>query len=449
MAIAPTHEADVAVVGAGLAGLQTASLLVRDGVSAVVVEARDRVGGRTLTRPLGRAVVDLGAQFVGPAHRRLAALAAELGVETHATHTTGRKVLERGGLVSTYRGGIPRLSPLALAELHMAIRALDRLAARVPLDRPGEAPGAEALDGVSLEGWKRSRLVSGGARDMIDAATRAILGAEPAELSLLYFLFYLRSGGGMMSLADEAQREYFVGGSQQLSERIAVRLGDRVLLGAPVRAIAQDADGVTVRSDAAAVRARRVVVAVPPAIALRVAFEPALPAPRDRLLQRLPMGATVKCIATYDRPFWRERGLSGESVSADGPVTATFDDTSPDGSQPALLGFVVGAAARRWGLASEAERREAACGAFARLFGSEAARPSEYADLDWSAEEWTRGCPVGLMAPGTVVPYAAALREPVGRIHWAGTETATEWNGYLEGALQSAERVAREVLREL
>jgi monoamine oxidase len=442
------READVAVVGGGLAGLWTATRLVEAGVSTAVLEARERPGGRTLTRPLGRSMVDLGAQFIGPAHHRLAKLAADLGVETHATYTEGRKILERARKVSTYGGAIPRLSPLALVELHLAIRRLDRLAATVPPESPGDAPGAEGLDGGSVESWKRSRFWSRGAGDMIDAAVRAIFGAEPAELSLLYFLFYLRSGGGMMSLTDEAQRAYFVGGSQQISERLAARLGDSVLLGAPVRSIAQDADGVTVRAKDGTVRARRAVVAVPPALAQRIVYDPALPGPRDQLMQRMPMGATVKCVATYDRPFWRERGLSGESVSADGPVTATFDDTSADGAQPALLGFVVGDAARRWGLASEAERRETVARAFARLFGP-AAHPTGYADFDWAAEEWTRGCPVGLMAPGTVAPYARELREPAGRIHWAGTETATEWNGYMEGALESAERAAVEVLARL
>jgi monoamine oxidase len=443
-----TRDADVAIVGAGLAGLWAATKLAGAGVSVVVLEARERVGGRTLTRPLGRTAIDLGAQFIGPAHHGLARLASELGVETHATYLQGRKVLERGGAVSTYGGAIPRLSPLALVELHLAIRKLDSMAATVPLDRPAEAPRAVELDGRSVEEWKRRRLWTGGARDMIDAAVRAVFGAEPAELSLLYFLHYVRAGGGMMSLTDEAQRAYFVGGSQQISERLAARLGDRVLLNAPVRAIRQDAEGVTVRSGGGTVRARRAVVAVPPALAQRVVFDPGLPALRDQLMQRMPMGATIKCVATYERPFWRERGLSGEGVSADGPVTATFDDTSADGSQPALLGFVVGDAARRWGRLPEAERREAAARAFTRLFGPEAAHPTGVADFDWAAEEWTRGCPVGLMAPGTVVPYAGALREPVGRIHWAGTETATEWNGYMEGALQSADRVVGEVLAQ-
>jgi monoamine oxidase len=281
---------------------------------------------------------------------------------------------------------------------------------------------------------------------MLDAVARAVFGAEPAQLSLLYFLFYLRSGGGMVSLAEDAQRAYFVGGAQRLAAGLAEALGERVRLGEPVRAVSQDAGGVTLDGDAARVRARRCVLAVPPPIAARIEIEPALAPDRAELLRGHPMGATVKVVATYDR---RERGLSGEAVSSDGPVTATFDDTSPDGARPALLGFVVGDAARAWVRMPEAGRREAAAGAFARLFGPEAARPTGYVDFDWSSEEWTGGCPVALAGPGRMLGYAPALREPAGRIHFAGTETASEWCGYMEGALESAERAAAEALAGL
>jgi monoamine oxidase len=439
------RSADVVVVGAGLAGLWAATRLASRGASVLVLEARDRVGGRVLTRPVGRGAFDFGAQFIGPAHHRLAAVAAGLGVEVSSVHSTGKKVLELEGRKTAYSGPIPPLPALALFDLHLTINRLDRYSSEVPLDAPGEAPRAAEWDGISLEGWKQGGVWTRGARQVLDAATRAIFGAEPAELSLLYFLFYLRSGGGLMSLADEAQRAHFAGGAQQIADRLAERLGDRVVLSAAVRAVSQDAEGVTVRADGLQVRARRAVVAVPPALAGRIAYDPLLPGRRDQLMQRMPMGATVKCVLAYDRPFWRDAGFSGEAVSSLGPITATFDDTPPGGSQPALLGFVVGRAAQQWELLPEARRREAAASAMARLFGPEAARPAGYAEKNWATEEWTRGCPVGLMAPGTVVPYAGAIREPVGRIHWAGTETATEWNGYLEGALQSAERVADEV----
>jgi monoamine oxidase len=446
----PTGQTtDVAVVGAGLAGLAVATRLVERGVSTVVLEARTRVGGRTLSRPLGRGTFDLGAQFVGPSHRRVIALAAELGVEIFPAHTDGRKVLDLGRGVETYAGSIPSLSPVALTDLHLTIRRLDRLSSAVPADRPDAASGASELDGVSLESWKRATVRTRAARDVLDGAVRAIFGAEPAELSLLFFLFYLRSGGGLVSLTDDAQRSHFAGGAQRLAELLAERLGDRVRLGAPVRSISEDADGVTLVSDTAHVRARYCVVALPPALAARIAFDPPLSGRRDQLLQRVAMGATVKCVATYDRPFWRERGLSGEGVSTVGPITATFDDTPADGGQPALLGFVVGDAARRWATMPEASRRREAADALARLFGPEAATPTGYMEKNWAEAEWTRGCPVGVMAPGVLSAYGGGLREPVGRLHWAGTETAVEWNGYMEGALESAERAVAEVTSRL
>lgn len=436
----------MAVVGAGLAGLRTATLVAGEGRSVVVLEARDRVGGRTLSVPHEGGPVDVGAQFIGPTHRRLAGLASELGVATHPTWLAGRRVLERHGRISTYTGTIPSLPLTALVDLQLAMRRLDRLAGRTPLDRPETAPHAAERDALSFDDWARAHVWTGGARDMLDALARSVFGAEPAELSLLYFLFYVRSCEGMISLADDAQHAYFVGGSQQISTKLAAALGERVRLGSPVRSVSQDGAGVTIATDGEQVRARRCVIAIPPPLVAGIRFDPPLEPDRDRLIRSLPMGATMKVVATYDRPFWRERGLSGESVSADGPVTATFDDTSPDGSRPALLGFVVGDAARAWARLPQEGRREAAASAFARLFGPEAATPTGYVDFDWSAEPWTGGCPVAISGPGTMLGYAPALRAPAGRVHWAGTETASEWCGYMEGALQSAERAAAEVL---
>jgi monoamine oxidase len=196
-------------------------------------------------------------------------------------------------------------------------------------------------------------------------------------------------------------------------------------------------------------RARRVVCAIPPVLAQRIDWRPALPAARDQLMQRTPMGATVKCVALYSRAFWREAGMAGEAVSTRGPVTAVFDNGPRDGTTPSLLAFVVGRAARGWAAFSEEERRRTVLDAFARYFGPQAGQPVGYVEKDWQTEVWTRGCPVGATAPGALAAFGHILREPVGRVHWAGTETATEWTGYMEGAVQSGERVSREVLSGL
>jgi len=444
---------DCVVVGAGLAGLSAARTLAAQGAEVIVLEARDRVGGRTLSRRLGGGTFDLGAQWLGPTQRRMHALVAELGLRTYPTWATGRKVLDHAGRVSTYAGTIPKMAPWDLAAMEVALRRLERMRKTVPLEAAERAARADEWDGMTVESWKRSAVPFAGAQGVFDAAVRSVFGAEPAELSLLHFLFYLNSGGGLMSLVEiegGAQETRVLGGTQQIARRMAEPLGERVVLGAPVTSIEQTAHEVIVRGERNAWSAKRVIVAVPPALAGRIRYEPGLPLSRDQLTQRVPMGATVKAIALYERPFWRARGLSGEAVATGGPVTAAFDNGTPETetarAQPALLGFLVGRPAREWARLGAAERRRAVLSSLARWFGEEAAEPTEYLEQDWSLEPWTRGCPVGNFAPGALTQLGEALRAPIGRLHFAGTETAREWNGYMEGAVESGERAAREVL---
>lgn len=443
---------DVAVVGAGLAGLQTARELAASGCAVAVLEARDRVGGRTHSVTIGRGTFDLGGQWLGPTQHRVARLARELGSATFPTYHQGAKVLDVHGKVSTYKRNLPPVPLVDLVKLQLLLRRLDRMSHTVPLHNPTAATHAARWDGESLEAWKRRCVKSAPVRDLLDVSTRVVFGAEPGELSLLHFLFYLNSGGGLMRLIgvdDGAQQDRFVRGAQSLSLGLAGALGPRVCLSAPVMRIVQDDHGVTLYTGRGEVRARYVVVAVPPTLAGRIDYHPALPACRDQLTQRVPMGSTVKVIVTYERPFWREQGFSGEVVCAGGPLSVVFDNTTHDNVQPALLAFIVGRAARYWERRSDSDRRRVVLAGLARWFGPEANHPVEVVEHDWSAERWTRGCPVGAVPPGVLTSFGTSLRQSVGRIHWAGTETATVWNGYLEGALESGERAAREVLRRL
>jgi monoamine oxidase len=213
-----------------------------------------------------------------------------------------------------------------------------------------------------------------------------------------------------------------------------------------VRRIVQDGSGVAVETDRHRdFKAGRVIVALPPAMAGRIAYAPILPALRDQLTQRMPMGWYAKVEAVYPTPFWRSDGLSGQVVSDTGPVRTTFDNTPPDGTPGVLMGFIAADDGRVWSQLSASERRNAALGSFARYFGTAALGPIQYVEKDWTAEEWSRGDPVGLMPPGVLTQYGPALRPPVGRVHWAGTETAEVWTGYMDGAVRSGERVADEV----
>ena len=342
-----SREADFVVVGAGLAGLAAARALVAGGASVVVLEARDRVGGRTLNHEIGDGkVVEVGGQWIGPTQDRIAALAAEVGVETFPTHTAGDNLLEHaGGRVSRYRGTIPRLNPLALVDVEVAQRRLDRLARRVSIEAPWETPGATRLDSKTVATWMRRHMRTRLGRSLLELGIEAVWAAEPEDLSLLHMLFYIRSAGSLSLLFDTeggAQDRRFVGGSQLVSVRLAEGLGDAVVLGAPVRALSSARDGVVARADGVTVRAQRAIVAIAPPLAARIAYDPPMPGHRDQLTQRTPLGTVAKCMAIYDEPFWREDGLSGQGLRIVGPVRLTYDNSPPDGSPGVLLAFLEG-----------------------------------------------------------------------------------------------------------
>lgn len=446
-------DADVIVVGAGLAGLVAARRLTEGGRGVVVLEARDRVGGRVVNGTTqDGTVVEMGGQWVGPTQDRILALSDELGLNLFPTYNDGENVVFYRGATRRYRGAIPKLPLPVLADVGQAQLRLDRMARTVPLEAPWEARRADRWDTQTVETWMRRHMRTGGGREMLRLGVRAVFAAEARDLSLLHFLFYSHSGGlldRLFNVKDGAQESRFVGGSQLVALRLAEQLGDSVRLGVPVRKVAQDDDGVTVGVGSDSLRARSVVITVPPVLAAGIDYEPALPAARQQLTQRMPMGSVIKCMVVYDEPFWRAEGLTGQATDELGPAQLTFDNSPPSGAPGVLLAFVEGTHARHLSARTMRERREAILEGLARCFGPRAGTPREFMELDWSAEQWSGGCYGAHLPPGVLSDFGPALRARCGRIHWGGTESSSVWAGYMDGAVRSGERAAVEVDRAL
>ena len=450
-----SERIDAVVVGAGFAGLTAARAIHRAGRSVAVLEARDRVGGRTCTEQHHGTWIDLGGQWIGPGQDRIAALVAELGFDTYPQPEQGDDVvLDRTGVARRVPDVALAFGDDELGAYLELVGALEAIAEQVPLDAPWRAPEAAAWDASSLREWVRSRAVPSTVAGLFEVGVQAVFAASTAQLSLLHAAHYVHSAGGWSRLTDSeggAQQDRIVGGVQPVAERLAGLLPEGALrLSSPVTRITQGADRVVAEpAGASAVRAGRAVVALPPTLAGRITYDPPLPAQRDQLFQHMPQGSVVKFHVLYEAPWWRAEGLSGLVLCPGEPIGVTFDCTPPAGAPGIITGFFEGPAAVAAGQRSPGERRSTVVDVLARALGERARDVLDYVDRDWSAEPFTRGCYGAHLPPGAWTVYGPALRAPHGRVHWAGTETAERWTGYIDGAIDSGERAAAEVLAAL
>lgn len=454
-----SRSADVVVVGAGLAGLTAALALHEAGKSVIVVEARDRVGGRTYNHELGHGHHgDMGGTWIGPTQTAIAKMAKRMGVHAFNQPDHGSQVYYDGTTRTTYNDksalGTAPPDPTIDGDVVAIVEEIDQMATTVPVDRPWDAPQAATWDRQTLDTWLRQNTTNDKTLKVANAAFEALLGCEAREVSLLFAVAYVAQAtdgskpGTFERLIDTrggAQAQRFVEGAQEISIRMAKRLGRRVILGAPVRRIHQDGHGVTVHADGHSLRAKYVVVAIPPTLAGRIDYSPTLPPHRDALTQRMPQAALMKAEAFYPKPFWRDKGLTGAAVSTVGPAKTTFDVSPHDASIGGLLGFVGGDEARAFTGKPHKLKRAVLHNFAVFLDDKRALHPDRFVIKDWTTEEWTRGCPVGIAGPGVLTNYGPAITAPVGRIHWAGTETASYWHGYMDGAVRSGDRAAHEV----
>ncbi|OZD46155.1 monoamine oxidase [Rhodococcus sp. 06-1477-1B] len=456
------HRVDVVVVGAGLAGLTAARELTAVGLTVQVLEARDRVGGRTVNHTIGEdAVVETGGQFVGPTQDHILRLAASVGVATFPAHDIGSSIYVKNGRARRFAGGVPP-DPTSLPDVGMLVARIDRAAKQIPVDRPWDAPRAHEWDTQTLATWARRHAATDGGVELLDILLGSVFGGTAADVSALFGLAYVAGAGNeytpgmvdrLMSVAGGAQQWRFHGGSQAISIVLAEQLGDAVRLDTPVRRVEQYPDRVVVHSDTESWVARSAIVAIPPVLASRIDWSPALPAPQEALFQRLNFGGLAKCEAVYPEPFWRTSGLSGQALfrDSDVPVSSMFDNSPPDGSHGVLMGFVGTWGARHrggrnWSDGNEFERRGEVLRAFASAVGPRALEPTEWIELDWTREQWTRGGPTAVLPPGVLTGLGRWRDTAFGRVHWAGAEHSDYWNGYMDGAVRSGQIAAAELL---
>jgi monoamine oxidase len=442
------YTADVIVVGAGLSGLCAARELVRQGKDTLVLEARDRVGGRMFRKSvIEGGWIDLGGQWIGPTQANILALADSLGVKRFDSYATGRTVFNYGGAASTIDGTFPPTNappPLSAADVAEANRLwaqFKTLAKTANVERPWLTADAPALDAQTVTSWLATATQSEFARFCVKYWVLNQESGDPGATSMLFALTSYAAGPD----EDQPEQLLFEGGAGQIAERLANELGDRILLARPVLRIEQDTRGATVITGDGDYRSDSVIVAVPPYLAGAIDYSPPLPARRIQFTQRAPMGSTIKCAAVYPTAWWRAKGLSGSTVS-DRTVLATADSSPPNGTPGILTAFVIGPAAINLGEQSDDARRQMVISDLVAYFGDEAAHPVQFVEMNWPAEKWTGGAYNAVLAPNTLTTYGPAMAQPVGRIHWAGSEMAPKWTGYFEGAVHAGYAAARAVL---
>lgn len=444
-------EAEYCVVGAGFAGLTAALRLKQAGHSVALVEARDRIGGRTFTQVRDDGSwIDHGGAWVAPTQQRIHALMTEFGVPTYNQYADGDAMMVFDGKQHLYRGTIDwTTGSWAALKLGAAFLELGQMSKSIPIEAPWEAENADEWDRISLAEWLDNNVASKPAQDLLVTAIAGPFSSAPSEVSMLFVLYQMASGSGpsfTVGVKDAAHDARPVGGMGAIHRRIAAELGDTIHLAHPVRRIAQHAEGVTLDSDGSTVRARRAIVAVPIAIASQIDYEPMLPADRSFLHQRMPSGSVMKIAVVYDEPFWRAGGLSGQSV-APGTAAPVTLDACTDTGRPGILAVIVeGPIARHLGQLDEGARRNAVVDALVERFGAKARAPVDYIEQVWSTQRYSGGGMFSHAPTGVLTQFGHALRAPCGRIHWAGTESSAVMCGWIDGAIRSGERAASEVM---
>jgi len=453
----PNIERDVVIIGAGPSGLTAAHELGKAGLSVAVLEARDRVGGRTWSNTVDGAWLEIGGQWVSPDQTALIGLLEELGLDTYSRYRDGDSVyIAPDGTRTRYTGEMFPVDAETEAEMNKLIDTLDGLAAAMDPERPWDHARARELDTISFHHWLRSQSGNEEACNNIGLFIAGGMLTKPAHaFSALQAVFMAASAGSFTNLVDDnfILDKRVVGGMQGVSLAIAEKLGRNVILNSPARTVRwEEADGgwlATVVSDNATVTARRVVMAVPPNLYSRVSFEPPLPRRQHQMHQHQSLGFVIKVHAVYETPFWRADGLSGTGFSASSLVQEVYDNTNHGDARGTLVGFISDEKADYAFTLSPEQRRKEVTASLAEFLGDAAAEPVVYYESDWGTEEWTRGAYAASYDLGGLHRYGPDQLTPVGPIPWSCSDLAAEGYQHVDGAVRMGQFTARKLIAEL
>jgi putrescine oxidase len=439
-------DRDVVIIGAGPSGLTAAYELRKAGKSVAVLEARDRVGGRTWSQNMDGATIEIGGQWISPDQTGLYSLIEELGIETFERYKDGASVyLADDGTRSVYTGEDFPVAESTVAEMNKLIKEMDRLTAQVDPDAPWAHPQAAELDMISFHHWLRTISSDEVACNNVGLFIAGGMLTKPAHtFSALQALLMSSSAGSFSNLVDEdfILDRRMVGTMQGVSIAVAQRLGDDVFLNNPVLKLDWSEDGVTAYGTDVTVNAKKVIIAVPPNLYSRISYNPPLPRRQHVTHQHQSMGLVIKVHAVYETPFWREEGLSGTCFGPSAIVQELYDNTYHEETTGTLVGFISDLQADAMFLLPEAERKDAILASMAKFLGAKALEPSVFYLSDFGAEEWTRGAYATSYDLGGLFRFGPDQNKNVGPIYFSSSDLAGEGYQHVDGAVRMGRRTA-------